>query len=73
MQQEDAAAVLEIYAQGIEDRVATFELTCPSWEGWDKNHAKSCRPVAESEGKIIAWAAPSPVSRQASYHGGAIK
>ena len=69
MQQEDAAAVLEIYAEGIDDRIATFEIKCPSWEDWDNNHAKSCRLVAESDGKIVGWAALSPVSRRACYAG----
>jgi len=69
MHQEDAAAVLAIYAEGIDDRVATFETRCPCWREWDETHLKSCRCVAESEGRIAGWAPLSPVSKRACYRG----
>jgi len=31
MQEEDADRVLAIYAEGIEDGLATFEARCPGW------------------------------------------
>jgi L-amino acid N-acyltransferase YncA len=69
MHQEDANAVLTIYAEGIEDGLATFETQCPSWEEWDKAHLEECRLVAESEGTVLGWAALSPVSRRECYRG----
>lgn len=65
----DAAAVLKIYAQGIEDRVATFETRCPTWQEWDENHLTACRLVADNKGTIVGWGALSPVSRRRCYRG----
>jgi L-amino acid N-acyltransferase YncA len=69
MQEEDANAVLAIYAEGIEDGLATFETRCPSWEEWHEAHIEECRLVAEDGGTVLGWAALSPVSRRACYHG----
>jgi len=69
MHHEDAAAVLAIYAEGLEDRVATFETRCPRWPEWDEAHLKDCRLVAESEGTLAGWGALSPVSKRACYRG----
>jgi L-amino acid N-acyltransferase YncA len=69
MREDDADAVLAIYAEGIEDGLATFETQCPSWEEWDEAHVEECRLVAEDGGKLLGWAALSPVSRRACYRG----
>ncbi len=69
MRKDDAQAVLAIYAEGIEDRLATFETVCPSWEEWDANHLEVCRLVAEREGTVLGWGALSPVSRRTCYRG----
>jgi phosphinothricin acetyltransferase len=69
MHQDDADEVLTIYAEGIEDGLATFETRCPSWEEWDQVHLEECRLVAEGEGELLGWAALSPVSRRACYRG----
>ncbi len=69
MREEDANAVLAIYAEGIEDGLATFEAQCPSWEEWREAHIQGCRLVAEGEGTLLGWAALSPVSRRACYRG----
>jgi L-amino acid N-acyltransferase YncA len=69
MRQEDTDAVLAIYAEGIEDGLATFESQCPSWEEWDEAHIEECRLVAEDGGAVVGWAALSPVSRRACYRG----
>ncbi len=69
MRKEDASAVLAIYAQGIEDGLATFETRCPSWQEWHENHVEECRLVAEDEGRVLGWAALSPVSRRECYRG----
>ena len=67
--EDDADAVLAIYAEGIEDRLATFETQCPDWEEWDQAHLQECRLVAESDGMVVGWAALSSVSRRACYRG----
>jgi len=69
MREADADAVLAIYAEGIEDRLATFETDCPPWEEWDANHIKECRLGAESDGAVAGRGALSPVSRRVCYRG----
>ena len=69
MSEQDASNVLTIYAEGIEDGLATFEIRCPSWQEWHENHVEECRLVAECEGRLLGWAALSPVSRRACYRG----
>lgn len=65
----DWPAVERIYAEGIASRVATFETATPSWEDWDAGHLATPRLVAESEGRMLGWAALSPVSRRTAYRG----
>jgi L-amino acid N-acyltransferase YncA len=69
MHEEDANAVLAIYAEGIEDGLATFETRCPTWQEWDEAHIHECRLVAEDGGTLLGWAALSPVSRRECYRG----
>jgi L-amino acid N-acyltransferase YncA len=69
MHEEDTERVLAIYAEGIEDGLATFETHCPTWQEWDEAHHRECRLVAEDEGTILGWAALSPVSTRACYRG----
>ena len=45
MRQEDAAAVLDIYRDGIDGRNATFETVVPEWEAWDRRHLPHSRFV----------------------------
>ena len=66
---EDWLSVAEIYKQGIATGNATFEEEVPPWEIWDKTHLKTCRMVAEINGKIAGWAALSPVSGRCVYAG----
>ena len=61
--------VSNIYKDGIDTGMATFETEIPSWESWDKNHIKSCRLVAINENRIVGWAALSPVSSRCVYGG----
>ena len=65
----DADRVLLIYAEGIEDGQATFEIACPGWLDWDANHLSACRWVAVLDGRIAGWAALSPVSKRECYSG----
>ena len=66
----DAAAIAEIYNQGIADRVATFELrprAVDDIRGW----FKAAYPiiVVVEEGRVIAFASTSLYSTRACYSG----
>jgi L-amino acid N-acyltransferase YncA len=69
MANADAAFVLSVLAEGIEDGQATFEISCPEWPVWDENHLAEGRLVAVIDGRIAGWAALSPVSKRACYRG----
>ena len=65
----DWDSVAKIYEEGIATGFATFETKIPSYESWDAAHMEKCRLVAELNGKIIGWAALSPVSSRCVYGG----
>jgi len=69
MRFDDWPEVRRIYADGIETGDATFETEPPSWEQWDASHTDTCRLVAESDGRVVGWAALSPVSDRCVYGG----
>ena len=69
MKASDAARVLAVYAEGIDDGQATFETVCPGWTDWDAAHLADGRFVALLDGRVAGWAALSPVSKRACYRG----
>ena len=69
MRKSDWSDVLEIYYQGIQTNMATFETQCPSYEEWDRVHGQVCRYVIETDGDVVGWAALSPVSQRQVYRG----
>ncbi len=69
MNVDDWDEVSSIYQEGIATSDATFETDAPEWEEWDKCHLRDCRLVARAEGKVIGWAALSPVSTRCVYSG----
>ncbi len=69
MEDKDWPQVREIYREGIATGNATFETTLPEWEKWDKAHLSDRRLAAITEGKVIGWAALSPVSERCVYAG----
>lgn len=69
MNDSDAQRVLQIYKEGIETGLATFESQVPSWRDWDITHLKTCRLVALIDHQIVGWAALSPVSGRCVYAG----
>lgn len=69
MKESDWTSVANIYQEGMDTDMATFETQVPSWEKWDSGHLKICRLVVEQDHKVIAWAALSPVSTRAVYAG----
>ena len=70
---DDAAAIAEIYNQGIEDRVATYETRCRSaedQEAWLQAIAgRYPAVVAQIDGEIIGWAAAVPYRDRDCYRG----
>ena len=69
MDPSDWQAVSKIYEEGIATGFATFETGIPSYETWDAAHMTSCRLVATENGKVLGWAALSPVSSRCVYGG----
>jgi len=63
-------AALAIYGAGIATGNATFTTAAPSWEDWDQSHLSHSRLVAlDAEGRVLGWAALSPVSGRCVYGG----
>lgn len=69
MAENDWSRIAEIYSQGIESGIATFNTECPSFAQWDESHKKECRFVAEENGSVIGWIAVSPISGRCVYKG----
>jgi L-amino acid N-acyltransferase YncA len=66
----DWPAVERIYAQGIEDGEATFEVATPSWDAFDAGKLPGMRLVAVDEAHlVVGWAAASAVSSRPAYRG----
>lgn len=68
---EDAAAIAEIYNQGIEDRVGTFETeprTVAQIEAWYP-HAKAFVAVEDEAGEVVGYAVAHPYADRCCYAG----
>jgi L-amino acid N-acyltransferase YncA len=69
----DAAAIAEIYNQGIEDRVATYETELRAAEDrrtWLRSIAGHYPAVvAEAEGQVVGWAGAGPYRTRECYRG----
>jgi phosphinothricin acetyltransferase len=65
----DGEAVLTIFREGIATGQATFETEAPTWADWDAGHLPFCRLAARASGRLVGWAALSPVSRRRCYAG----
>ena len=61
--------VSNIYLEGIQTDMATFETTAPSWEKWNASHLQLGRIAFEENNQILGWAALSPVSTRDVYKG----
>lgn len=66
---ENYKLVAEIYRQGVETGVATFQNDIPDWESWDKSHLSTCRIAVYEGDEMAGWAAITPVSSRCVYAG----
>jgi phosphinothricin acetyltransferase len=69
MEKDDWERVSQIYIQGLERGIATFETVCPSYEDWDNGHLPDCRYVAVEDGNVVGWIALSSTSTRPAYRG----
>ena len=69
--QEDAAAVAEIYSQGIEDRIATFETEprCAADIAPWFNEAYAFVVVEDAAGEVAGYAVAHPYADRCCYRG----
>ncbi|WP_109435865.1 GNAT family N-acetyltransferase [Aquimarina sp. AU119] len=67
--QKDWSVISEIYKEGIDTGIATFETQLPTWEQWDASHFTSCRIKAMVKNSVAGWAALAPVSKREVYKG----
>ena len=66
----DEARVLEIFQQGVNGGMATFETTVPTAEAWNMDYFNDCRWVLENEtNEVVGWCALKPVSKREVYKG----
>jgi phosphinothricin acetyltransferase len=65
----DAAAVLDIYRQGLDTGEASFETEAPNWDAWQSKYHPFCRLVWEQHDQVQGWAALAPVSSRECYRG----
>ena len=65
----DLPAVLDIYAEGLATRNATFETRVPPAEEMRSRWLPDLAWVAEVDGEVVGWTAISPVSSRECYSG----
>jgi phosphinothricin acetyltransferase len=69
MQDKDWDQVCAVYLEGLATGQASFETEAPSWEHWDAAHLGHSRLVARADGRVVGWAALTPMSRRPCYAG----
>lgn len=73
VQHDDAAAIADIYNQGINERIATFETelrTVEAMTAWVAEHEERYPAlVAEVDGQVAGWASVSSYRPRACYAG----
>lgn len=70
MNPNDEVRVLEIFQQGIDGGIATFETQLPNREAWNMEFFNDCRWVLENEeGLVIGWCGLKPISKRECFRG----
>ncbi|SDN71620.1 arsinothricin resistance N-acetyltransferase ArsN1 family A [Bacillus sp. OK048] len=71
--ESDIKSILEIYNQGIEDRIATLEEETKDYsymKEWFERHQGRYRVmVSEQDGNVAGWASLNPYSNRCTYEG----
>jgi L-amino acid N-acyltransferase YncA/DNA-binding transcriptional ArsR family regulator len=67
--EDDMAAVLSIYAEGLATRNATFETKVPTAKQLRAKWLPGMAWVAELDGAVVGWTAVMPVSTRECYAG----
>ena len=67
--EDDWPAVEDIYTEGIDTRLATFETSTPTWAEFDAGRFLDHRLVAVDDGRVVGWAALAPTSGRECYAG----
>jgi phosphinothricin acetyltransferase len=66
-------SILEIYNQGIEDRIATLEESTKDYsymkEWFEKHQGRYKVVVAEQDGNVVGWASLNPYNNRCAYDG----
>ena len=66
----DEARVLDIFQQGVNGGLATFETTIPTAEAWNMDYFNDCRWVLENgTNEVVGWCALKLVSKREAYKG----
>ncbi|MBW7674611.1 GNAT family N-acetyltransferase [Chryseobacterium chendengshani] len=67
---KDETRVMEIFQQGIDSGIATFDTELPNAEVWNTSFINECRWVLENEtSEVIGWCALKPVSKRECFRG----
>ncbi len=67
---QDEARALEIFKQGIDGGIATFDTVLPTPEEWRKDFIEDCRWVLEDENNtIVGWCGLKPISKRDCFKG----
>lgn len=53
MVESDWPEVRQIYQEGLNTNLATFQSQCPTWGEWNASHLKDCRLVITEDGKVV--------------------
>lgn len=53
IENDDWIHISQIYAQGLQRGIATFETACPTYEEWGRKHLPNCRFVAIENGNVV--------------------
>lgn len=70
MRSEQWDDVRRIHLEGIASGKATFETdAASSWNDWSEEHLEFARLVAVHDGRVVGWAALTPVSDRCVYAG----
>lgn len=69
MRPEHGPEVLAIFQHGIDGGNATFETAPPTWEKFSAGKLPDHRFVAVEDGRVLGWAALTPVSDREVYRG----